>query len=225
MYTDFAWEYLKRNSHYKQDWFVYSSAQEMYGSMEIPSPRKWGLIDFVNPNQGRLEDVFWIKELSSRSVSITFTKAGEIPASYLTNNKNFRHKLFTSSDGTSCLKIYDEHDYFQLFIDNNELNCIGSKEWFLCITLSNNFFGDLRKLRRFFIQNEKKTLRNRKDFSFLHMYDNFMEGRSLKEIANILYPGEVATSNWSSDSWLRARVRYGIRRATSLINGGYFSFL
>jgi hypothetical protein len=55
----------------------------------------------------------------------------------------------------------------------------------------------------------------------LQALDGVLAGASQREIAVVLFGSEVVTEKWHSDGELRARVRYLIRRASALMNGGY----
>jgi hypothetical protein len=55
----------------------------------------------------------------------------------------------------------------------------------------------------------------------LQALDGVLAGASQREIAAVLFGSEVVTERWHSDGELRARVRYLIRRASALMNGGY----
>jgi hypothetical protein len=55
----------------------------------------------------------------------------------------------------------------------------------------------------------------------LQALDGVLAGASQREIAVVLFGSEVVTERWHSDGELRARVRYLIRRASELMNGGY----
>jgi hypothetical protein len=55
----------------------------------------------------------------------------------------------------------------------------------------------------------------------LQALDGVLAGASQREIAVVLFGSDVVTGKWHADGELRARVRYLIRRASALMNGGY----
>jgi hypothetical protein len=59
----------------------------------------------------------------------------------------------------------------------------------------------------------------------LQALDGALSGASQREIAVALFGADVVARNWHADSELRARIRYLIRRASALMNGGYCRLL
>jgi hypothetical protein len=55
----------------------------------------------------------------------------------------------------------------------------------------------------------------------LQALDGALSGASQREIAVALFGVDSVARNWHADSELRARIRYLIRRARALMNGGY----
>jgi hypothetical protein len=59
----------------------------------------------------------------------------------------------------------------------------------------------------------------------LQALDGALSGASQREIAVVLFGADVVAQKWHADSELRARIRYLIRRASALMNGGYCRLL
>jgi len=59
----------------------------------------------------------------------------------------------------------------------------------------------------------------------LQAYDGICAGASHRQIATVLFGGDIVASRWEPDSELRAHVRYLIRRARFLVNLGYLTLL
>jgi hypothetical protein len=59
----------------------------------------------------------------------------------------------------------------------------------------------------------------------LQALDGVLSGASQREIATVLFGLDVVVQKWHADGELRARVRYLIRRAGVLTNGGYRKLL
>jgi hypothetical protein len=59
----------------------------------------------------------------------------------------------------------------------------------------------------------------------LQALDGVLAGASQREIAMVLFGADVVAEKWHADGELRARVRYLIRRASALMNGGYRQLL
>ncbi|NKB55105.1 MAG: DUF2285 domain-containing protein [Alphaproteobacteria bacterium] len=52
-----------------------------------------------------------------------------------------------------------------------------------------------------------------------------MAGKSQRQIAIDLFGAEVVEAEWHADSWIRSRVRWNIRKALQLMEGGYRDLL
>ena len=53
------------------------------------------------------------------------------------------------------------------------------------------------------------------------MLDSRLAGRSLRLIAIDLFGEERVAREWCSNGWMRARVRWRVKIALALMNGGY----
>ncbi|EIS85591.1 hypothetical protein YPPY66_0759, partial [Yersinia pestis PY-66] len=51
------------------------------------------------------------------------------------------------------------------------------------------------------------------------------QGFSHRDIASEIFGKELVKNEWSADSWVRAKIRYRIKKANALINYGYLNFL
>lgn len=101
--TDWAWEYLRRNQTYKDDYYRYrarltksiqhTSGVTIYRVRGVQyGARKWGLTCFANPDKNALEtDVFWIHDALTYAVSahsFTGNTDGGVPDLDLFRDKN-----------------------------------------------------------------------------------------------------------------------------------------
>lgn len=59
----------------------------------------------------------------------------------------------------------------------------------------------------------------------LQAYDGVCAGASHRQIATVMFGGEIVANRWEPDSELRAHVRYLIRRARFLVNLGYVTLM
>jgi hypothetical protein len=59
----------------------------------------------------------------------------------------------------------------------------------------------------------------------LQALDGALCGASQREIAVVLFGADLVAQKWHADGELRARIRYLIRRASTLMNGGYHRLL
>ncbi|MCY1700989.1 DUF2285 domain-containing protein [Lelliottia sp. SL45] len=229
MYIDFAWEYLKRNKEYVNDWNNYSKRTETMSEVIEKNnfaERKWGLLEFANPNLSAENNVFWSQAVSTRSARITLSKTGDIPASYILMNRNqFQNKILVLSDGSACVKVYNENSYFQFFLSASDLceNDIENK--FVYISLNPNCFATIKRVMLFLLDGKYENSKKCEHAKSLRAYDKYLSGMTHRDIANEIYSEEARVNHWHSDSWLRAKVRYKIQRAKSMINGGYHGIL
>ncbi|MCW1830233.1 DUF2285 domain-containing protein [Enterobacter asburiae] len=219
MYIDIAWECLKRNQDYIKDWSNLSK-----GGNKEEMCKKWGILHPINPENGCVTEVFWDSRISSRSINIKISTKGLFNTSFLLSNKNLFYKKITLNNEISCIKAYNKFDYFQFFIETGDLKLI-NKNTFICIHLEQDLIKTLKRLDTFLKQNNSDNKKIENKMHFLNMYDKSISGLSHRKIAYDLYENEIKHTNWDSDSWIRARVRYTLKKAKEMINGGYQCFL
>jgi hypothetical protein len=76
----------------------------------------------------------------------------------------------------------------------------------------------------------RRAARGPTHMGLLHMralqaLDGALCGASQREIAVVLFGADSVAQKWHADGELRARIRYLIRRASALMNGGYCRLL
>jgi hypothetical protein len=59
----------------------------------------------------------------------------------------------------------------------------------------------------------------------LQALDGVLSGASQREITVVLFGADTVAQKWHADGELRARIRYLIRRASALMDGGYHRLL
>ncbi len=223
MYTDFAWECLKRNRVYINEWNLIQ--QRKHDVNSEADAGKWGLLRYVDPGAVNAKDVFWHPEISSRTIDILLSQHGDHSWESITAVPGVMQREIMLKDGTQCMKIYDKHSYFQLLVANPEMLADAVPA---CFYLSLNLPTDVRQVVSLcdFLTGKPSTLRLcKKDIELLKIIDGMNKGLSHREIAEEIFGAVSVERNWASDSWLRARTRYRIKKAENLINRGYLKYV
>lgn len=239
IYTDFAWECLRRNPLYVSDWESASKNAAPYGQelsdekiklqseLDLIAEKKWGLMKYVEPDNADPTDVFWSPRLSKRSIRLALSTSGDFTWGHIADKPGVHHQKLRLIDHTLCIKIFNNNSYFQFFTDSNaplgENTCL-----FLYIPL--NLQADVINKN---IDIIKGILSNRGEIDekekhhmqLLKTIDNRKQGLTHRDIASEIFGEEVVKNEWSSDSWLRANIRYRLKKANSLINNGYLDYI
>ncbi|WP_082970811.1 transcriptional regulator domain-containing protein [Morganella psychrotolerans] len=126
--TDIAWEFLRRNPDYIADWKKY--CDEMEPNYDNDPDRqsiadknaeiRWGLIKYVDPNCMAADYVFWSEKLSKRSFRVLLSHEGDLSVGKILKRKRTNHRGITLNNGTYCIKVFNDYNYFQLFIGSEE---------------------------------------------------------------------------------------------------------
>lgn len=225
MFTDLAWECLRRNKYYVNDWMTFLSSSEnktIRRQMLKELERKWGLLRYCNPLIGNARGVFWGEAKSSRSIRVRLHEIGCISSDKITqcNNGVSLETLYLQKNDI-CLKRYNATGYCQIFIDKNDFKSI-SPDKYIYFSLKGN---ELVNISNFL--NDTFTSSNPCDFRMnaLHIYDKVAQGFSQREIAVMHYGEKIVNSEWGNDSWLRARIRYKLKIAKSLIYEDFIKYI
>lgn len=239
IYTDFAWECLRRNSLYIRDWEVMSNSatlnreERFDGEVKLQSPldlvaeKKWGLMKYVEPGNSDPTDVFWSPRLSKRSIRLALSTSGDFTWGHIADKPGVHCHKLRLLDSTLCIKIFNNNSYFQFFIDTNTL-LSNNSSLFLYIPL--NLQAEVINKN---IDIIKGILSNRSDndekekhrMQLLRALDRRKQGLTHKDIASDIFGEEVVKNEWSSDSWLRANIRYRLKKANKLISDGYLDYI
>lgn len=225
MYSDFSWECLRRNAKYINEWFKFieGNGSKILEQSESESlSRRWGLLNYANPFDSSPENVFWSEMLSTRSIRIKINNTGNIPVSKITcSESSFSKNYIPYKNGGICLKVYNDTGYIQIFMDENDFfNLTGNKfiyfSWSERSTLS---------LLKFLSDEMLESSINFKKKELLRMHDLYSSGHTQKDIARLLYGEALTNLEWAGDSWLRARVRYKLKKVKKIINHDFYKYL
>lgn len=225
MFTDFAWECLRRNKYYVNDWLTFLSSSEnktvrRHALKELE--RKWGLLRYCDPLAGNAKGVFWGEEVSSRSIRVKLHEVGFISSEKITQcNNGISLETLHLKKNDICLKRYNSTGYCQVFMDKNDFKAI-SPDKYIYFSLRGN---EIVNISNFL--SDTFTSSNPCDFRMnaLHVYDKATQGFSQREIALLHYGENMVNREWGNDSWLRARVRYKLKLAKSLIFEDFIKYI
>lgn len=243
IYNDFAWECLRRNPQYIRDWEfsrignhtdikdIKNDTELIQSGVDVNAEHKWGLIKYIDPNDSDPTNVFWSLKLSNRSVRVTLSNTGNIKGGYtwgdISNLPGIRHKILRMHDNTLCVKIFDQNGYFQLFIENTTALMADSNLYiYIPLNLASDVFSkNIQILQRIVNHKIDVGVKGEQYLGLLKTIDDRKQGFSHRDIASKIFGKELVNSEWSADSWVRAKIRYRIKKANELINRGYLNFL
>jgi hypothetical protein len=230
VYTDFAWEYLRRNKYYIADWELSKNNELSSGiqtSLDCNAEKRWGLLKYADPSEENPKDIFWSPGLSSKSARIILSKHGDCIWGSLYKNSGMKQEKLSLQDRTTCIKIFNQNDYFQFFIEDIEKLNSNSKV-FLCFPfdLDNKTKNKNVDFIKSIINNELSVCnKTPPPPNLLETIDDLNKGFSHRTIASKIFGKELVETEWSSDSWLRANIRYRIKKALTLVNTGYLNYI
>lgn len=242
--TGWAWEFLRRNEDYRMDCRMNRAGhpvaiRHMSGAT-IYRPRRrflaaetWGLVLFANPDKTALEaDIFWLPNLT--------TYAARCHARPANDNVNDILSLASFRGRRAVLAGFDaEQIVFQG--DRKSASLIVQKGSLLFGNGSVTFFHDgLSSLSRHYdtlkILNQlasdpagpapTQSLPDSKYRDYLVALDGRLDGRSYRDIAEVLYGPDRVGAYWTDDTrGLKSRIRRAVESGLSLMKGGYRELL
>ncbi len=240
IYTDFAWECLRRNPRYISDWeiaqeeerrcengIIPNDAVRTQNALDLNAEKKWGLMKYVEPNNSNPIDVFWSPRLSKRSVRLAVSTTGDFTWDNIANKPGVHHQKLRLMDHTLCVKIFNNSSYFQFFTDSNaSLNENTSLFLYIPFSLQTDAINKNIDIIKGIINNRGETDEKEKHYlDLLKAIDDRKQGFTHRDIASEIFGEELVKNEWSSDSWLRANIRYRLKKANDLINTGYLDYI
>lgn len=243
IYNDFAWECLRRNPKYIKDWefamgknhtetvAIQDKSELTQSELDLNAEDKWGLLKYISPSDPNPTNVFWSPKLSNRSVRVTLSNSEKIKGGYtwgdMSNLPGIKHQFLRMHDNTLCVKIFNQNAYFQLFLESTT---VLTEDSGIYINIPLHLELDAISKNIEILQsivNPKIDVEAKEDqyLSLLKTIDYIKKGFSHRDIASKLFGNELVNSEWSADSWVRAKIRYRIKKANELINHGYLNFL
>lgn len=243
IYNDFAWECLRRNPQYIRDWEFFmgdnhtdivatqDGSELIQTKLDLNAEHKWGLIKYINPYDSDPTHIFWSLKLSNRSVRVTLSNKEKIKGGYtwgdMSNLPGIKHQIIRMQDGTLCVKIFNQNGYFQLFIEG-ETTLTEDSNLYVYIPLhleSVVFYRNIEILQSIVNHKIEVEAKGEQYLGLLKTIDDRKQDFSHRDIAAKIFGKELVNNEWSADSWVRAKIRYRIKKANELINRGYLNFL
>jgi hypothetical protein len=221
-----AWEYLRRNASYREDW-----ARRQSVDARDPHSR-WQLEAFEDPNlDARVARPIWRLD-AGRRAKLRAAEPGEEQEPFslwtIPGPKRLVH------DGRRLLlNGYGDGGVLHLMLGND----ISDGEPFEYVLAPRaNIDEQWRSIQRqqlLLIERQRPaaTTLPRPDrlalwhMRALHALDGSADGASQREIAAGLFGEEFTAANWHPDSELRAQVRHLLRRARALVARDYRSLI
>ncbi|MFN0190560.1 MAG: DNA -binding domain-containing protein [Aestuariivirga sp.] len=239
-----AWEFLRRNPDYRRDYDEnvgkgHRNGGFMNGTQcfHIVGPsvaaEVWGLVAFERPRRtGLTASVFWCPDVLSRIVPCDCAE--------IDGCNGMAFDLLKLS-GRRLLLIADEAEYLVVQGGQRSARLVAHGRSLLSGPVKATFHVEgLDRVQRAF-----ETLRILASFmddqpttepelgqtelqlrDYLIALDGHLEGRSYRDIAQVLYGAERVAETWSADTRsLKDKVRRAVGRGVELMNGGYRKLL
>jgi hypothetical protein len=239
-----AWEFLRRNANYCGDYdenaafdqlenFFVNGIQCHRPDQRSSAAEDWGLVAFACPRRfAETANVFWHPDVSSRIVPCDCAP--------IDGWKGAAFDLLTLS-GRRQLLIADNAEYLVVQRGCRSARLVAHGRSLLSGPVRATFHIEgldragrvaetLRTLASFTEAGRTEIPEFGQSESQLHDYlialDGHLEGRSYRDIAQVLYGADRVAETWSEETrFLKDRVRRAVARGMELMNGGYRDLL
>lgn len=242
--TGWAWEYLRRNADYRDD-FRSSEAVELVivrlpngTTLYKPQERQataesWGLALFADPDKTALaQDLFWLPEVTTLTATCSLIPAGDRATDTLCLDCFKGRTAVLLNETAEVVTVRAARKSATLNIVNGSI-LAGNN----AVTFSHHGFKTLsrhneclRILQQLMTETSNtNTTQNgggNKHLAYLIALDGHLEGRSYRDIAEVLYGQDRVGTHWTDDTrWMKSKVRRAVERGIALMNGGYRDLL
>jgi hypothetical protein len=242
--TGWAWEFLRRNEAYRRDCRSNRAEQSVairhMGDTAFYQPSRrfveaeaWGLTMFADPNRTATEvDIFWLPELLAHVVFCHCEPANDDAVERLSLSSFQGRKAILVGIGKEQLVISGPQQCAHLVICKGSMLFGGCTVTFLHegLATASKHHKTMQILMHFTSESAatpcRKHRAENKFLDYLIALDGHLEGRSYREIAEVLYGKDRVGTYWSNDTrWMKSKVRRAVERGMSLMNGGYRDLL
>jgi hypothetical protein len=242
--TGWAWEFLRRNEAFRHDWRINKADQpvairHMSGApLYRPSRRfveaeAWGLTMFADPNKTAPEvDIFWLPELLTHAVLCHCEPSNDAAVERLSLSSFQGRKAILADIGKEQVVISGSQQSAHLVICRGSILVDSCNVTFLHegLATASKHHQTMQILMRLTSESGATPRRqHRADSKFLDYLialDGHLEGRSYREIANVLYGAGSVGPYWTDDSrGFKLKVRRAVKRGIALMNGDYRELL
>ncbi|MBC8954657.1 DUF2285 domain-containing protein [Xenorhabdus sp. PB62.4] len=234
---DLAWEFLRRNDKYIEDWDRVKKTHPKIGNQEyylIQHPidkvaeKKWGLLKYADPKNTIPAYIFWSPKYSEKWINAFIVQASSNnnSAINLFIDNSISYVVMKSLDNKHCIKISRGNKYFQFFVENysHEKN-ISLMLFFPLCTKLKNVKSKISEIEE--ILNSKSSEKNI-DYSKLDLLDILdyqKKGASQRELASLIFKDIPVENVWNPDSSIRSNIRYRIKKAQNMVEKGYLKLI
>ena len=193
----------------------------------------WGLALFANPDKTALtQDLFWLPELTSHMATCAVHPADDGATDTLSLEQFTAHTAVLLRGTSEVVTVRAAGKAATLHVVNGSV-LAGRK----AVTFAHEGFQSLshhvetlRILQQLMTEtsnaNATRAGDDSKYLAHLIALDGHLDGRSYRDIAEILYGKERVGSHWTDDTrWMKSKVRRAVERGISLMNGGYRDLL
>jgi Uncharacterized conserved protein (DUF2285)/Family of unknown function (DUF6499) len=239
-----AWEFLRRNEDFRRDYRMNRAGdpvaiRHVSGATLYRPHRRfldaetWGLVLFADPDRSAAEsDIFWQPELLTHAVHCHCKPSNDNATEQLSlSSFQGRRAVLVSSDNEH-IAVSCTQKSSHLLVTSGTLLFGSSTITFLHQGLSTaaNHHRTTQILKQFVSAKAATTppqhRADSKYLDYLIALDGHLEGRSYREIANVLYGAGTVGPYWTDDSrGYKLRVRRAVKRGIALMNGGYRALL
>jgi hypothetical protein len=239
-----AWEFLRRNKQFKQD-FRLSKAdapipiRHVSGTIYLRAKRRflsaesWGLLTFPDPRKSGLDaDVFWVPELLTHHVKAHSDHPDTVEPETFSLTDFDCHRSVLTLDSIEYVIV--RHDSESARLSVTGLSILHGKRKLTYqiegLAQIGKAFTTLQTLSR--LQTKSSSQRSSdhaqrpKWHDYLVALDGNLEGRSYRDIAEVLHGSEQVKSVWTSETrYLKERMRRAVENGFALMNGEYRTLL
>jgi len=248
-----AWEYLRRNSHYQRDYHSNLSGEPtpvklstgcllLRESRRWPDAEKWGLLSFENPSKpASIANVFWRPDLLAGALKVQLypmehgvMRSDVEQDEIILSRIRTKRVLLATVDKTVHMLMGGERFWIHLYCENPRsvtdharigVQIDGMKHFQRRLDTASQLLSLYQSSgKKLSLIGRNKSSKRLADG--LVAYDIVQDGGSHRDAAISVYGFDTVSENWSqTGSYLEDATRRLIHRANHLVDTGYRVFL
>lgn len=242
--TGWAWEFLRRNVGYRDD-FLSSERSELVlvrlpnGATLYKLPTQdlaaegWGLSILADPDKTALaQDLFWLPAVTTHTAICALRPASDGFGDTLSLGWFTARTAVLLQDSSEVVTVRAAGRAATILVVSGSV-LAGPK----AVSFSHEGFQTLsrhvetlRILQQLMTEtpnaNSTGQGADSKYLSYLIALDGHLEGRSYRDVAEVIFGKERVGRHWTDDTrWMKSKVRRAVERGIALMNGGYRDLL